>query len=689
MYIPELLKNRTGWILWKLIDGRKMPFKIDGVSAGWNKTRYTYAEVMEAYIEYYDGIGLQPLDDLGCIDCDECVGSEGQFVGPAAELIKNMETYIEWGPSGDGVHIWFLHDGSLKTRARKEIELFAGSKFVTVTGKAIKAIDVKRCEFDTDKYFSAAIAISNKHTADPLKKKGVIGAFCRAYDIYEALEMTGMYTKVDDNRYHYNPSQSAPGVLVYEDKYVISNHATDPAFGAQHNAFDIVKIHKFGESKEKLNQMLEYAVTLEKVKKELLNEFDEEWEGKLKLNKTGNIKLNMGNICLILKNKFGFKYNILEDLIMFDNRNYWHKRSEVLENADLSQLKKWLEDNYGFTRVSTVMLEDCIIVAARLNAYHPVIEALEALPPWDGKKRVEELLIKCFGAEDCAYTRAVTKKFFAAAIKRAYVPGCKFDYVLTLIGKQGLRKSTFFKNIAMGFFTDDFALTDTRDKGGAEKIIGKWIIEIGEMVGMRKADMSAVKSFITRLVDRFRPSYGRVVEEFKRQCVFAATSNDDYNFLQDPTGGRRWWIIKCNKMHTEELDIKQIWAEALTFWRTEKIYLDPELEEVANVIQQNAVESDERMGLVKEFLDMPITSNWYDMSIDERKYFNGVGNVERKTVSIIEIWTEGFKNNPRDISVKDTREIAKTLRVLGYERAGEKRLKGYGQSKMWGIKIGN
>lgn len=683
MYIPELLKNRTGWVLWKIVNDRKMPYKIDGVSAGWNQTRHTYAEVMEVFTEYYDGIGLQPLDDLGCIDLDECIGSDGGFVGPAAELMK-ADTYKEWGPSGDGTHIWFLHDGSLKTRARKGIELFAGSKFVTVTGKAIGGnTEVKKVNFDLDKYFEPIVLNTNKHTADPLKKKGVIGAFCRAIDIHEALEMTGMYTKVDDNRYHYNPSRSAPGVLTYEDKYVISNHASDPAFGAQHNAFDIVKIHKFGESKEKLNQMLEYAVEIEKVKKEILNEFDEEWESKLKLNAKGNIKLNLGNICLILKNKFEFKYNILEDLIVFNNNNFWFKRNEYLENADISELKKWLEDNYGFTRLSSAMIDDCVTIAARQKAYHPVKEALEALPPWDGKKRVEELLIKCFGAEDSPYIRAITKKFFAAAIKRVYVPGCKFDYVLTLIGPQGLGKGKFLNDIAMGFFTDDFALTDTRDKGGAEKIIGKWIVEIGEMAGMRKADMNVVKSFITRLVDRFRPSYGRVVQSYPRACVFAATSNDDYNFLQDPTGGRRWWIAKCTKMYTEKLDIKQIWAEALTFWRTEQIYLDPELEAAANIIQREAIESDERTGLIAEFLDKPITPTWYDLSIDERKYFMGEGNVKREVISIIEIWTEGFKNNPMDITVRDTREIAKTLRILGYEPEGRKRVKGYGNIKVW------
>jgi predicted P-loop ATPase len=261
--------------------------------------------------------------------------------------------------------------------------------------------------------------------------------------------------------------------------------------------------------------------------------------------------------------------------------------------------------------------------------------------------------------------------------------------VLTLIGKQGLRKSTFLQDLAMGFFTDDFALTDTRDKGGAEKIIGKWIIEIGEMVGMRKADMNAVKSFITRTEDRFRPSYGRVVEQFKRVCVFAATSNDDYNFLQDPTGGRRWWIVKCNKMNTEKIDVKQLWAEALTFWRTEQVYLEPELEIVANEIQKSAIESDERTGLIKEFLDKLITPDWYDKTIEERKYFTGAGNVERENVSIVEIWTEGFKKNPIDITVRDTREIAKTLRILGYERIGDKRLKGYGKSKMWKYKNGN
>jgi predicted P-loop ATPase len=676
MEIPQYLKTCLGWIL---ADEQKRPFGPDGNYDGWNKTRYSYLEVANKGFD----IGLQPLDDLAVIDIDGCIDINGNISRFAQDIISKCNSYTEISKSGKGVHIWVRHGGQLKTRVREGFEIYAGSRYAIVTGDKLSGEDINIIDFNFDECFKVkAPTRPNKYTADPHAKPGLIGAFCRAYDIHEAMEMLpDIYTKVDEDRYHYKPSQSAPGVVTYENKWMISNHATDPATGGQHNAFDLILIHKYNGSKD---AMFGEISKDKKVRAELLKEFDDEpWVSKLQITKNGGVKINMQNIILILENKFDIRYNMVECAVEILDPP-WYKRTKALENSDFIELKYWFEVKHGFTKAGKI-IEDCVYKVARGNAYNPIIERLEAMPKWDGIKRAETLLIDCFGAEDDPYTRAVTRKFLAGAVARAYNPGVKFDGVLALIGAQGLKKSTFLNKLALDFFTDDLDLQDVKGKTAAEKIQGKWIIEIGEMVGLRKADVSAVKSFITRLVDRFRPAYGRVPEEFPRYCVFAATGNEDTDFLRDPTGNRRWWVVRCEKQW-KDFDVDQVWAEVLTYWKDEQLYLTGEVEKAALMVQNEYTETDIRVGIVEEYIKKLIPENWYDLSMDERKYHTGDnGTMRRKTISIIEIWAECFKNNIKDISDKDVKNITKILRNLGLTAKKRQVLKHYGRVRLWSI----
>jgi len=683
----EDLKTKLGWVLH---DWDKKPFTIDKNGRkkfnGWNSTRLTYSEVMAYYPKY--GLGLQPLGNLACIDIDNCILEDGSLTDLAKRvLLVTGYSYTEISPSGKGLHVWIYHDGTLTTRVRPGLELYAGSKYCTITGEIYQGGPIKKVEAKVFEEFFTVEDIQRTRTADPIKKPGMVGAFCRVYDIHEALAMLpNIYERVDETRYKYIPAKSAPGVITYEDKWVISNHATDPACGGQHNAFDIVKIHLFGRAKKYDSDMYEYINTDERVRDELLKEFDssEPWVAKLKINKMGHIKLCLPNLALILDNNFDIRYNELEDLVEMVNTP-WKKRGSALENADFIELKFWLEEKYGFTNCGK-MIEDCCLHIANKNRYNPVIEMLESLPEWDGQKRAETLLIDAFGAENSDYTRAVTRKFLAAAVKRAYEPGCKFDCILALIGAQGLRKSTFLRDLSMGFFTDDIDLFDTRSKTGAEKILGRWIVEFGEMVGMRKTDANAVKAFMSRQEDRYRPAYGRVTEQFKRRCVFAATGNQEDGFLQDLTGNRRWWVVKCEHKFIIDIDYKQVWAEVLACYQNEPLYLQGEEEKAAEVIQQAHIETDDRIGLVRDFIEGLIPENWYDLELNDKRFYNGPeGTYKRSFVSAIEVWSELFKKQPCDVTFKDKVAITKMFKYLGLKPAGEKAIKGYGRVKVWSI----
>jgi predicted P-loop ATPase len=176
--------------------------------------------------------------------------------------------------------------------------------------------------------------------------------------------------------------------------------------------------------------------------------------------------------------------------------------------------------------------------------FHPVRDYLNGLPAWEGVQRIETLLVRCLQTDDTPYVRAVTRKTFAAAVARIYNPGTKFDSVLVLDGMQGIGKSTLFKYLVGDeHYSETLSLTDMDDKSGAEKLQGFWIVEIGELAGMKKADIEKVKAFLSTSDDKYCPSYGKTVESHPRQCIIIASVNGERGYLRDITGNRRFWGI--------------------------------------------------------------------------------------------------------------------------------------------------
>ncbi len=217
------------------------------------------------------------------------------------------------------------------------------------------------------------------------------------------------------------------------------------------------------------------------------------------------------------------------------------------------------------------------------------------------------VLAHCFkhidylGAEDSSYVRAATRKPFVAAVARIYHPGTKFDNVPILDGPQGIGKSTLYYNLGGDYFSDSLSLTDMKDKAGAEKLQGFWILELGELAGMKKVDVETVKSFISRTDDDYRPSYGKVVESHPRQCIIVGSTNSETGFLRDITGNRRFWPIHVTGNSVKKSwdmtrqDIDQLWAEAKYLYEHgEKLFLESGDTEGAEFAQRDAMETDER-----------------------------------------------------------------------------------------------
>ncbi len=537
-----------------------------------------------------------------------------------------------------------------------------------------------------------------KKQADPLSKKGIIGAFCRTYGIQDAIDsfLSDVYQpSVMPGRYDYIPADSTAGVVLYDDKYAFSHHATDPACGLLLNSFDIVRVHKFPDEDEKKSReaMSEFASNDDNVKMQLLAEKQKEaetdfgddeedlWETKLTYNsKTGKLENNLHNLKLIMANDENMKqivFNQLADGMEIRDPIPWRHPSKFWRDADDAQLICYVDEKYGTFSQRNYSIAVAKVVDDR--SYHPIRDYFKGLPPWDGEKRVETALIDYLGAEDSPYVRAITRKLLCAAYARVHNPGVKFDNMIVLNGAQGIGKSTFISKIGMEWYSDSLNLSDMNDKTAAEKLQGYWIIEIGELAGMKKADLDKVKAFISRQDDKYRASFGRRVTPHPRQCVFIGTTNNENGYLRDVTGNRRYWNVKVSgkgKYNAWDLDqatVDQIWAEAAVIAKAgEVLYLPPDLEEYAKYEQRLAMESDDREGLVQEYLDMLLPQNWAEMSIYERREYahdvsdiiRAKGEIQRIEVSNMEIWTECFGKPKEDMKKADSYAISAIMAKL-------------------------
>lgn len=572
---------------------------------------------------------------------------------------------------------------------------------------------------------------------DPEAKDGLVGAFCRTYGIEEALAefLTEEYAHCDRDRYTYTGGSTAGGLIVYDNKYAYSHHATDPAGGRLCNAFDLVRLHRFGDldgdraarditKAPSYKAMVEFVAGLADVKRQLLadrrdraaedygDDYEEdeqrarrravapEWVDGLEMEAGGRaVKNTIANVVLILNNderlagRLGFNEFEVREVALarlpWDPAGLTYPRA--LQNADDAQLRLYLEQVYGIT--GRGQISDGLEVAVHGNTFNPVRDYLDAAK-WDGVPRLDTLLVDVLGAADDAYTRAVTRKAFTAAVARIYDPGCKFDYMLILVGEQGVGKSTVFNRMGRKWFSD--SITTVTGKEAQEAIQGSWIIEMGELAGLRKADVEAVKHFVSKQEDRFRVAYGKRVEYFPRRCVFFGTTNED-DFLRDATGNRRYWVVNVMGRRGvvdvwDYLDpdtVAQLWGEAREAYEAgEPLYLTREIEGKAREVQAAHLERDDRTGLISEYLSRLLPEGWPGMDIYARRAWlddpDNTGTVRRQQVCALEIWAECFGNDPARITRADSYALGRAMRALTlWQPAGVARVDNYGPQRVF------
>ena len=550
--------------------------------------------------------------------------------------------------------------------------------------------------------------------ADPLTKEGLIGGFCRTYSISDVIEkfLGHVYEESEfRGRYDYIPASSSAGVVVYDDKFAYSHHATDPASGKLLNAFDLVRIHNFShldkiEDLEKkpsnklpsFKAMENFVLQDEKVKQLLSKERQDlakmefevvqeeevntSWQNLLELDKKGNVKSTMSNMAIIIRNDVNFKnivYNQFKCSIDVVGKLPWKQIKSGWSDADMACAKLYFERVYKIW--SPLKFKDALLaVTSSERVYHPIKEYFKTLK-WDKVSRLDTLLVDYLGAKDNIFVREVTRKTFCAAVTRIFEPGKKFDSILVLCGPQGIGKSTLFSKLGKEWYSDSLSLCDMKDKTAAEKLQGYWLLELGELAGIKKVDVEVIKSFISRTDDKFRKAYGVNVESNPRSNIIVGTTNSEGGFLRDITGNRRFWPVmvsgNSNLKPWDLKDVDQIWAEALyRYEQGEELYLKGDVSKMAKIAQQEAMESDDREGIILDYLETLLPTNWNEMTLYERRaYLNNKeliaskGIIRKSEICIMEIWCECFFRERQDLKRTDSYEIEGILnRIGGWER---------------------
>lgn len=612
---------------------------------------------------------------------------------------------------------------SLSSDQPKVFEVFEGEPIsaeylLSLYGNNEEWRDIRNWAFKSDQEKETRAIVSKAMAQNPREKAGLVGAFCRAYSVPEAIEkyLSDVYEIAPGNdRYTYKAGHSVGGMIVFDDLFCFSYHSTDPiADGHAYNAYDLVRVHKFGhlgkeDSTKEMNKLV--CADKECVKDMVtpdanLDDFDdygdavksdsteEVTELVWDLDGKGNKQVTVNNFVNAFKSdpllNGLLAYDMLKETIVFTRPSFTakgSKKGDLVNDTDISIIKGRIERMHGI--YNDAKLNDAIEQVSSDNAFHPIKLYLESLT-WDGVPRIDSFLVDYMGAEDNAYTREAFRKMLLAAVTRIYEPGRKFDTALVFYSEQGVGKSTLIQRLSKGWFND--SLTNLSGKESYEAIQFAWLVELAELSALRKSDVEAVKNFISKREDTYRGAYARRVKTHKRQCVFFGSTNDD-EFLKDATGNRRFFPVEVKRtrktrlIFEPEFDaiVDQLWAEAMEgYMLGEALTLSDEAEAIAGGTREEFTERTPIQGLIEEYLDRLFPADYEDRFLAQRlDFLNGdlgeEGTETKNSFSLIELWTEALGRRKDEYTVVKARELSNAVKALkGWKRDKQARQKIYG-----------
>lgn len=375
------------------------------------------------------------------------------------------------------------------------------------------------------------------------------------------------------------------------------------------------------------------------------------WSATLSRSQSGAVKSTYGNVCKALRNAPEFKgklrINTMTQGVEFEG--------EPMPEEQIGRIRERFEDaSWGRFSPSKEVLFDAVRAVACEHRHHPVQAYLSGLT-WDGTERIGRVVtevLRCAAGNDLA--EMLMRRWFVSAVVRAMDPGSKVDTALVLVGDQGWRKSSFFSTLSDPWFGD----TEIKigDKDGYQQIHANWITEWGEIDRVSSQRHAGdVKAFISRRKDLFRPPYARNAENFPRACVIVGSTNEG-EFLNDPTGSRRFWVINVGARVNLELLASwrdQLWAEAVTLYRAhDRHWLEPD----EDVQRERAAERHRIRDPWEDLVEAWLGEKWPKVSAERR----------RRYLTMNELVVGALDMKPKDCSRGVENRLGAVMRVLGY-----------------------
>ena len=422
-------------------------------------------------------------------------------------------------------------------------------------------------------------------------------------------------------------------------------------------------------------------------------------KGGIKSNSPNNVLLSFkadDQLSIYLKhNEFSQEHELTKDIRI---GNTFFKKGELPSNFD-SVVKVYFESVLGVAFSNQAMLDGMETFFSE-RSYNPVMEYMEkAAENWDGRKRINQMLQVYLGAEDIDLVSKIAEMWLVGAVAKVYDPYAKFDYVLDLVGGQGVGKTSLLQKLGGEWYTD--AVTDFANKDNYDIMLKALIVNDDEMVASNRMSFAETKAFISKTSLRFRKPYMKRTEEFAKNFVLARTTNQK-EYLKDKTGERRFLSVMADisrqKKHPMEIEpetVEQIWGEAVTIYKAgADLMFDKETEERLEIYREKFMYRDEVELQVLEYLEMPIPDNWSSWSIQQQhqytsKYFDNSSEFEAGTKKLEKVSTREMMYNLFMRNSNDKKLSTKINMIMdnhpGWEkgqfRIGGKNTKGFKRIK--------
>lgn len=615
--VPASLRPLPQWLLWRFesYEGdkkpRKVPYYVSGRKRrgvqGSDEDREQLATFDDAAARLaaggFDGIGFAflPGDGLVGIDIDGAIDDDGQVSERCQAIIEACGSFTELSPSGRGVHI--ICTGATETFKDNRIglEVFCGRQFFTVTGRrwAGTPDDVQPLADDTLRRLRATVkgararSTGERDLAEPTP--GAPGSHVTRYCLAALESAVQRLRGTGEGGRNHALNAEAFGLAQLVHSGGVSEATIRAALG------DVAR--SIGLTDAEVKATLDSAVRAGLAAPRTLpapkampggrqkaaggrstpwsgsaeggggngapppddppEAEGEDWRRRL-IRERGGKKDCRENVCILLQYRAELKglvgYDDFAHLVVKLRPPPWDSDPGEWTVHDDYNLGMWLSQHERLVVRSEATLVAGVAMAAYAARFNPLLDYLNGLPAWDGIERLPFWLSECLGADESDYTRAVGTWFLMGMVKRALEPGCQMDYMVVLEGLQGKRKSTALRTLVGR--DEWFADTPIRvgDKDAMLSLAGKWLTEIGELDSFNKAEVTAVKQYITSRVDRVREPFARRHADRRRSCVFAGTTNQS-EYFKDPTGARRFWPVACDG----EIDVEKLadWRDRL------------------------------------------------------------------------------------------------------------------------------